>query len=101
MPSRLPAPARLSMTICWPSDFDNRSPSIRPSTSELPPTAYGTMSVMGRSGYGSAASAEPASAMTAAKASFTGIPIDRQAAAMAYDMLAGYQMQRMKRRVLG
>jgi hypothetical protein len=52
-----PAPARLSTTTFWPQIADNFSPTIRATTSVLPPAAKGTMMVTGRVGQAGWASA--------------------------------------------
>jgi hypothetical protein len=62
-----PAPATFSMTMVWPRRFDITSAMIRDETSDAPPGANGTMSVMLRSGQ-VWAQAEAAARIAAMKA---------------------------------
>ena len=50
VPTVPPAPARLSMTICWPSASPSLSLTERMTMVVLPPGGNGMISVIGRSG---------------------------------------------------
>ena len=53
-----PAPARLSMRKRCPRRVESHSETIRAIVSVLPPAAYGTMTLTGRSGHAKAAGAD-------------------------------------------
>src|SRR4051794_31912743 len=63
----LPAPGRLSMTNVCPRESPSFWPSVRASTSELPPGAYGTMKRMNLVGYCVCASAGHACNVSASR----------------------------------
>src|ERR1700676_5116956 len=87
MPMTPAAPPRLSVTNGWPRPAASLSATIRATASTPPPAGNGTIKVMGRSGYLSAAAAR---AMSSA-------PRTRTAAAamLALPMLALQCLQRM------
>src|SRR5437764_10547934 len=55
-----PAPALLSTSTVWPSDWDRKWPIWRERRSALPPGAYGQINVMVLDGYLSWAQLKPA-----------------------------------------